>query len=137
MATTALQTTLETVADYVADCRTLLQDTIKPYRYDDPSLIVSFNLTLHNARRLRPDLFVYRYGSKVPSYGPNVDNTVVKMEHAFRPAFVYGTCAHALSRDQEDVQDQRASSFMGVFEAMLLGLKVAPIAGATPQGAKK
>lgn len=134
MAAVAQQTTLETVQDYITDVRTLLQDTILPPRYDDPSLIVAFNVALREGRRLRPDLFVYHHGSHMQSYGPNVDTTEVHMEDQFRLAFVFGTAAHALARDQEDIQDQRASSFMGIFEAMLTGSKVAPIMGGPPAG---
>lgn len=113
--------TLETVSDYLSDARTLLQDTIQPYRYDDPSLLVAFNTTILEARRLRPDLFVYWCGhDKVPSFNAN-DNEEFRMEPAFRLAFVFGTVAHALMRDQEDIEDSRASTFMSAFNSMLIG----------------
>ena len=127
------QTTLETVQDYVTDIRTLLQDVIQPYRYDDPSLLTAFNVSLLEARRLRPDLFVYTHHEKVPSF-KIVDNSEVKIEPPFRLAFVYGSASHALARDQEDVQDARASSFMATFVEMLTGVKPTPIQGATPGG---
>ena len=38
-------TTLDTVEDYITDARTLLLDTIAPYRYDDASLLVALNVT--------------------------------------------------------------------------------------------
>lgn len=126
-----MATTLETVADYISDVRTLLQDTIEPFRYDDDSLIVAFNVTLLEARRIRPDLFVYRHHGNVPSYTkPNSE--LVDMEPPFRLPLVFGTAAHALSRDQEDVQDQRSSSYMKTFNDMLLGLRVSPLQGGTP-----
>ncbi len=52
---------LDTVTDYISDARTLLQDTISPYRYDDPSMLVAFNVTLLEVRRVRADLFVFRH----------------------------------------------------------------------------
>lgn len=128
-------TTLETVTDYVSDARTLLQDTIVPYRYDDLSLLVAFNVTLLAARRLRADLFVYRYGTHVPHFLA-VDNSEVHMEEQFRLPLVFGLASHALARDQEDVQDQRASTFMGVFETMLTGVRTTPIAGSNPPAGK-
>ena len=127
------QTTLETVSDYVTDIRTLLQDVIQPYRYDDSSLLTSFNVTLLEARRIRPDLFVYSHHDKVPSF-PVVDNTQVNIEPSFRLAFVFGGASHALARDQEDVQDARASSFMDTFREILTGVKPTPIQGGTPGG---
>lgn len=113
--------TLETVSDYISDARTLLQDTIAPYRYDDPSLLVAFNTTILEARRIRADLFVFRYGhDRVPSFNAN-DNEEFHMEPAFRLAFVFGTVAHALMRDQEDIEDARATTFMSGFNSMLMG----------------
>lgn len=127
------QSTLETVSDYVTDIRTLLQDVVQPYRYDDPSLLTAFNVTLLEARRIRADLFVYTHHDKVPAF-QTVDNTQVDIEPSFRLAFVYGAASHALARDQEDVQDARASSFMDTFREMLTGVKPIPIAGGTPSG---
>jgi len=125
------QTTLETVSDYVTDIRTLLQDVIQPYRYDDPSLLTSFNVTLLDARRIRPDLFVFKHHEKVPSFKV-VDNSPVDIEPSFRLPLVYGAAGHAIMRDQEDVQDQRATSLIAIFTEMLTGVKPIPIAGATP-----
>lgn len=126
---------LDTVADYITDARTLLQDTISPYRYDDPSLLVAFNVTLLETRRVRADLFVFREHDRVPSYD-DVNTKPVHMEPPFRLALVYGTVAHALARDQEDVQDQRSASFMRVFYTMLLGIQVPGIATPQQQGAQ-
>lgn len=134
MAALVQNTTLDTVTDYISDSRTLLQDVIQPYRYDDPSLLVAFNIALLEGRRLRPDLFVYTYGAHVPTFSV-VDTTEVEIEEQFRQAFVYGTCAHALARDQEDVQDARSTAFMGVFTTVLTGFKPSPIAGGPPPAA--
>lgn len=133
---TAMPTALETVKDYITDVRVLLQDTIAPFRYDDPSLLTSFNVILMEGRRLRPDLFVY-CSETVPSFAAVAD-TKVNMEQPFRLAFVYGTTAHAIARDQEDVQDARAATFMQAFTDMLLGLRPTAIqGGGTPAGGGK
>lgn len=124
--------TLETVIDYITDVRTLLLDTIQPYRYDDPSLLVSFNVALLEARRLRPDLFIFHYGSHVPSFDSS-NSEEVRIEAPFRVALVYGTCGHALMRDQEDVQDARANSFIAAFRYILAGGPQPAMAGGTPE----
>lgn len=124
-----MSTALLTITDYINDGRTLLQDTLAPYRYDDASLIVAMNVTLLEGRRLRPDLFIYRHGNRgdgVQSFQAN-DGTDLVMEEQFRLAFLHGMCAHALERDQEDIQDTRSATFMGVFTTILTG-KVAPSA---------
>ena len=120
---------LSTVSDYIQDVRTLLLDRIAPYRYSDISLLVSLNLALLEGRRLRPDLFVYKHSTRVPSYDA-VDGQAVPIEPQFRLAFVYGMCAHALARDEEDVQDARSNMFMGVFHDILIGVRVQPIVNA-------
>ena len=129
------QPTLNTVADYMADARTLLQDTIPPYRYDDPSLLTALNLTLLEARRLRSDLFVFnlRVRGQTQSFTA-VDETYVEMEPQFRLAILHGICAHALERDQEDVQDVRSSSYMALFTAGLVGRTLGGVAGGSGPG---
>lgn len=126
---------LHTVQDYITDARTLLQDVVAPYRYDDPSLLVAFNVTLLEGRRLRPDLFVY-CSDDVPQFS-YVDAEEVNIEQQFRLAFVYGLVGHAITRDQEDVQDERAATFMDTFTQMLTGIRAVRVQGGTPrQGAK-
>jgi hypothetical protein len=119
-----MSTALETITDYINDGRTLLQDTIAPYRYADSELVVAMNVALLEGRRLRPDLFVYR--GKVPNqYGVQSlqgnDGTEILMEEQFRLAFLHGMVAHALERDQEDIQDERAAAFMKIFNTILVG----------------
>lgn len=128
--------TLELVSDYISDSRTLLQDTIQPYRYDDPSLLVAFNVALMEGRRLRPDLFIDCDGHDRP-LSFQTTNVDVPMEYPFRLAFVFGTCAHALARDQEDVQDQRAATFLDTFQTLLTGVRPGPIQGGGVNGGKQ
>lgn len=119
-----MSTALETITDYINDGRTLLQDTLAPFRYDDMSLVTAMNVTILEARRLRPDLFVYRKPLPnqrgVQSFQAN-DGTQFDMEETFRLAFLYGLCAQALMRDQEDIQDERAATFLKAFNSILVG----------------
>lgn len=130
--------TLDSVAGYITDVRTLLLDKVPPYRYDDASLLVAFNTALLEGRRLRADLFVYRHGNTVPAY-TEVSGAAVPIEAQFRLAFVYGTAAHALMRDQEDVQDQRVNLFLGAMSDILVGgpRKSTPAHAGTPQAKGK
>lgn len=122
---------LATVKEYIEDARTLLLDRIEPYRYSDTSLLVALNLALLEGRRLRADLFVYKNALRVPKYTA-VSGDEVPIEDQFRLAFVYGLCAHALIRDQEDVQDARSTIFMQTFHAILTGVTLPPMGGGTP-----
>jgi len=127
--------TLNKVVDYINDARTLLMDKIPPYRYDDPSLLIALNVTMLEARRLRADLFVFNLAMKgqIQAF-TEVDDTYVDIEPQFRLAILHGLCGHALERDQEDVQDVRATTFLGMFNAGLIGRNLAGVAGGTPPG---
>jgi len=116
------QPTLNTVAEYVAEARVLLQDSVTPFRYDDASLLTALNLTLLEARRIRPDLFVYnhRYNGQAQAFTA-VDDTLVDIEPQFRLGISYGMTAHAYTRDQEDYSAEQATTFWSFFDAVMLG----------------
>jgi hypothetical protein len=126
------------VGDYLTDARVVLQDNIHPYRYSTESLVQALNLTLLDARRLRPDLFV-DYLDNVPQYdwndaastlvpGTDADaddddnptwNEWVPLEQQFRKAIVHGITGHAMQRDQEDIEDERSTADLMIFENIL------------------
>jgi hypothetical protein len=136
----------DTVGGYLLDARTLLQDLILPYRYPTPTLIQALNSTLLEARRLRPDLFA-DYLDALPQYTwldaldiqPNSDNQDdanptwaewVPIENQFRQAIIFGIVSHAMARDQEDIEDERATGHLKTFVNMLVG--VDPTKGTQP-----
>lgn len=124
--------TLQTITDYINDARTLLLDTTQPYRYDDDSLVAAMNVILLEARRIRPDIFIYNKlvnGSKVPSFQAN-DGSVLVMEEQFRLAILHGMMGQTIMRDQEDIQDARSGAYMKIFSDMLLGVRPSTIAQA-------
>lgn len=127
--------TLNTVADYITDARTLLQDTLPPFRYDDPSLLVALNVTMLETRRLRPDLFVFnhKFRGQPQAFQAN-DLTLVDIEPQFRLAVLHGMVAHALERDQEDYSDDRATSFLAFFYAGLRGTALPRLVGGAGPG---
>lgn len=122
---------LETVADYLADARTLLQDTLEEFRYDNESLVTALNVTLLETRRLRPDLFIFSKTGKVPFFTDAQDQPV-DIEEPFRLAVLHGIVGHALERDQEDIQDARAGAFLKIFNDLLLGVRPSSIATGQP-----
>ena len=129
------QPTLNSVADYIADARTLLQDEISPYRYDDDSLLTALNITLLEARRLRGDLFLFNLKVRGQTQAfTMVDGTYVEMEPQFRLAILHGVCGHAMERDQEDYQDVRATTFLAMFSTGLIGRALPGIAGGSGPG---
>lgn len=110
---------LETVQDYIGDARTVLQDLVQPFRYDDSSLTTALNVGMYSVRRDRPDLFLYT--EVVPQFVSTDQDVTVPMEEQFRLALLFHMCAHALLRDQEDIQDAKAASFAATAGAILTG----------------
>lgn len=127
---------LNSVQGYVQDIRTLLLDRTKPYRYSDISVVAALNFALQEGSRVRPDLFLRRGRIRLQQF-EDVSGEQVDIEQPFRLAFVYGTAAHVLLRDEEDVQDDRANTFLTKFHDVLTGVRPAAIAGGTPPIAKK
>jgi len=109
---------LQTIADYVAEARVLLQDTVVTYRYSDAELLSGLNLALQSARRLRPDLFISLLG--VPPYYAAVAATDVALDAQYRHAVLLFMVGHAQIRDEEETMDARAAALLGAFRAQLV-----------------
>ncbi len=113
---------LSTVQDYVDRARVLLQDQVSPYRYTDDELVAALNLSILDARRLRPDLFLSTFASLPVFTSTGMSGQNVSIEQMYRVAFVYYIIGHAQLRDQEEGQDARATVFLNKFNSMLTTL---------------
>lgn len=112
---------LDTVGQIVARARTLLQDTIEPYRYPTPDLIAALNEACMEARRLRPDLYLRTFNQTMPVFAAEADAvTDAKIPSEYRPAFIYYMVGNAQLQDDEAGEDQRATVFLNKFTAQLL-----------------
>lgn len=108
---------LNTVADYVALARVLLQDKVdSPYRYSDQDLVLSLSLSLQEANKLRPDLFL---STPLQVYAVN-DATPVPFSPLYSLSLVMFMVGFAQLRDSEEVTDQRAAAFISIFNSKLL-----------------
>ena len=117
---------LDTVQKMVDYARVLLQDTIgapsppdfvESYRYSTTQLVDILNFAVMDARRLRPDLFLSN-PVNIPFYLSV--NDAVTIDQQYRLALVYFMVSHAHLRDEEDVQDARATMFMNKFSSMMV-----------------
>ena len=108
---------LDTVGKITDYARVLLQDTLEPYRYPTADLINALNAGMLDARRLRPDLFLY-FPNDVPSY--SATSELVDIDQQYRMALVYFVAGQTQWRDEEDVQDVRAALFTTKFMSMLI-----------------
>jgi hypothetical protein len=117
---------LATVQAYVDRARTLLQDTVEPYRYSTQDLVDGLNNAIMEARRLRPDLMrqYFRDPESLPEYlaTPQGLTSKVTVDPMYRPAFVYYIVGYTQLRDEEDVTDARASAFISKFTAQIVSL---------------
>jgi hypothetical protein len=112
---------LDTVGQIVARARTLLQDTVEPYRYATPDLISALNEACMEAKRLRPDLYLRTLKLSLPSFVAEADTvTEEKIPSEYRTAFIYYIVGNAQLQDEEDTQDQRATVFLNKFAAQML-----------------
>ena len=111
---------LDTVTDYVAEARILLQDTIPTYRYGDAQLISALNLGIQTARRNRPDLFMEVVTLPQFVVGDVAAGTAFAMDVQYRVPFLFFMVGFAQLRDEEDTQDTRAAAFIGKFSQQLL-----------------
>lgn len=122
---------LDTVESLVGDARDILLDEVPPYRYSDNDLVKALNIALLEARRLRPDMFCYKWHNTVPQYTA-VNGEKVPIDPQYRLAISYGIVAHAMLRDEEDIPTERSNSFMRSFQGMLTGVMISPVAPARP-----
>ena len=108
-----------TVAELVSRARVLLQDTVAPYRYPDTDMLVALNDGLMEARRMRPDLFLYT-PNDVPQYSA-VDATEIDFDDQYRNALVYFVTGYIQLRDEEETSEARAGAFISSFTTKLTG----------------
>lgn len=111
---------LDTVGQIVDRARTLLQDTVEPYRYPTPDLIAALNEACMEARRLRPDIYLRTLNQTLPAFANIADAvTDAKIPSEYRPAFIYYIVGNAQLTDDEIGEDQRATIFLNKFVAQL------------------
>lgn len=115
---------LDTVQDYVDRARTLLLDTYSgAYRYSTEDLVEALNMGILEARRLRPDLMQSYFRSTLPDFSATALTDAVSIDPQYRVAFVYYMCGQAQLRDDENVQDSRAVTFLNKFTSQMLTIQ--------------
>lgn len=110
---------LSTVVGLTSYARTLLQDTLAPYRYSTPDLLVELNAGLLEMRRLRPDLFIST-PDVTPTYA-TADTTTIAVDQQYLLALAYWMAGQAQLRDEEETTDARASAMLQKFTSVLIG----------------
>ena len=109
---------LETVADYIAEARRLLQDTRAPYRFPDNDYIAALNNGIMETRRMRPDLFIGV--TTFPDHA--VPSEVVVFDVQYRLALLYFLCGNVQLADDEAEQDARSAMFGALYRTKMVSL---------------
>ena len=111
---------LDTVGDYIKECRVQLQDLIEDYRYPTEDLVSALNDAFLEIRRIRPDVVASFFREDFPNYSTSDITTKVRMDPMYRKALIYYILGTVQLRDDENNQDSRAAQFLNKFVAQLL-----------------
>lgn len=104
---------LTTVQEYVTRARTIVQDTVAPYRYSDAEFIAALNEGYMEIYRMRPDLLRPYLKTGVPTF--SVVGDTVDLDSRYRLALVYFVCGSVHITDEEPAQDARSAAFLNAF----------------------
>lgn len=116
-------TTLVSVADYITEARTLLEDKVSPYRYSDEVIVSHLNNAVNSAAALRPDLFMVALRTPpLTQYVASQPTTTVAMDMRYRTALLYYVVGQTQLIDEEDTQDTRAAALLAKFASQLMTL---------------
>jgi hypothetical protein len=108
---------VRTLQYFIDAARVLLLDTKLPYRYDEAELRLALDLALDEAFRIRPDIFIRNEVENIMVADLTYE---IPIPRGYTSPFIYYIVGHAQLRDDEDVQDARASAMLGKFTSQLL-----------------
>ena len=126
--TTPIASAVYSVQNVLSEVREVLQD-LDPnnVRYPTNQLVEYINDAVFQARRLRPDIFVYQYGQQIgllpTTLTPDSAYAAVPfpLPDIYFLAVVNFVTGRAEIRDDEFALDSRAYTFMQSYQAVLAG----------------
>ena len=112
-----------TIAQALAEARTVLQDKAAPLRYSDADLLEGLNAAIAECRSRRPDLFLGRLRSALPAYTTaDADNGVeLPIDDVYFTPVVLYTAGRAELRDDDYAENGRAAMLINQLSQRLLG----------------
>lgn len=103
-------------SDVIARVREILQDDLG-VRYTDPQIFAHLNDAVQEARSIRPDLFVFKYGVEIAEVAdPAEDFPLPQQYFSAVCLYIAGACE---LRDDEFASDGRASTLLGMLARKL------------------
>lgn len=111
----------ETVGTALEEVRWILQDLspTQNYRYPDEQLLTYFNRALQEIRRLRPDLYIGRFGTGLPKYTSDDLDLVFPFSMMYYQPVIEYIAGFAELRDDEFTVDGRAGLLLNKFREHL------------------
>ncbi len=113
---------LNTVGQYVAQARVLLQDEGAVKRYTDGQLKDAIGLGLLEARRLRPDMFIGRSNAVPDITSASNDGTTLDFDQQYRLGLVYWVTGYMMLREDESGETAKAAQYITTFKQQLVSL---------------
>lgn len=111
-------TAVRTVGMCVAEARTLINDTVAPYRYRERDLYTYFGTAILQVRRFRPDLFITGV-SALPVYAVTDAELPFPVMETMYPAVVQSIVATAEMRDDTWTEDGKGRALLeGVLNSL-------------------
>lgn len=110
----------KTIQDILDEARVYIQDEVEEYRYSDEDLVDYLNNGIWEIRRIRPDFFIGTYDDEVPSFTTAQLDSEYPLDGQTYTAMAYFVAGNAALRDDEHVNDGRASGLLTLFQAKLL-----------------
>lgn len=116
-----------TYQNAIEEARTLLQDTLEPFRYPDDVLLTKLNRALQELGRIRPDAFWNEFNAATGEIDvPEIDGATLGDDFdppmQFFSAIVYFITGSAEIIDDEFVNDGRAMMLLSGFKQQVIGI---------------
>lgn len=113
---------LSTIQEYITATRTLLQDEAVVTRYTDGELAEALGFALMEARRIRPELFIFSAGGVPNILRTTSVDTAVDLDEQYRVPMIYYIGSWVMRRDEEEGSQQLANSYYNSFVSKLLSV---------------
>lgn len=111
-----------TYGQLILQVRAIVQDQAQPFRYQDNELYFNLTEALADARRMRPDLFLFMGLDTAPLLVTSAAaNTQFPIPWQYVPAFIDYVISRAESRDDTYTDDSRAAAFAARFIQRMTG----------------
>jgi hypothetical protein len=111
-----------TYAQLLTQVRTIVQDQVQPFRYQDSELYFALTEAMADARMLRPDLFLAMGLDAAPFLvTPAMANDQFPIAWQYVPAFIDYIIGRAEGRDDTYTDDSRAATLMARFVQRMTG----------------